>query len=110
MKKRERKVTNAYLSVTNIEENPGGYSEEQILKTLYRYKRFLVEDFGLENAQVWIDRKDGAGFDDIWHLIKEDDFYAVDEDLTIEENCKERVKNLCDHFPLYENKLETSIK
>ena len=31
-------------------------------------------------------------------------------DSLIESNCKERVLNLCNRFPLYEGKLEPSIK
>jgi len=32
------------------------------------------------------------------------------EDLSVEEQCKERVKKLCKNFPLYENKLEPSLQ
>ena len=32
------------------------------------------------------------------------------DDLLIEKKCKERVLNLCNRFPLYEGKLEPSIK
>jgi len=69
---------------------------------------FVTSGLRLGTAALTTRGFDEKAFVEIGNIIA--DRLQNPEDLSIEENCKERVKKLCEYFPLYENKLEPSIK
>jgi len=69
---------------------------------------FVTSGLRLGTAALTTRGFDEKSFFEIGNIIA--DRLQNPEDLSIEERCKERVKKLCDYFPLYENKLEPSIK
>ena len=69
---------------------------------------FVTSGLRLGTAALTTRGFDEKAFIEIGNIIA--DRLQNPEDLTIEERCKERVKKLCEYFPLYENKLEPSIK
>jgi len=68
---------------------------------------FVTSGLRLGTAALTTRGFDKKAFVEIGNIIA--DRLQNPEDLSIEGKCKERVKKLCDYFPLYENKLETSI-
>ena len=69
---------------------------------------FVTSGLRLGTAALTTRGFDEKAFVEIGNIIA--DRLQNPEDLSIEERCKERVKKLCEYFPLYENKLEPSIK
>ena len=69
---------------------------------------FVTSGLRLGTAALTTRGFDEKAFLEIGNIIA--DRLQNPEDLSIEKSCKERVKILCDHFPLYENKLETFIQ
>lgn len=69
---------------------------------------FVTSGLRLGTAALTTRGFDEKAFFEIGNIIA--DRLQNPEDLSIEESCKERVKKLCNYFPLYENKLEPSIK
>ncbi len=69
---------------------------------------FVTSGLRLGTAALTTRGFDEKAFVEIGNIIA--DRLQNPEDLAIEGTCKERVKNLCDYFPLYENKLEPSIQ
>ncbi len=69
---------------------------------------FVTSGLRLGTAALTTRGFDEKAFVEIGNIIA--DRLQNPEDLSIEERCKERVKNLCEYFPLYENKLEPTIK
>ena len=67
---------------------------------------FVTSGLRLGTAALTTRGFDEKAFVEIGNIIA--DRLQNPEDLAIEGTCKERVKNLCDYFPLYENKLEPS--
>ena len=68
---------------------------------------FVTSGLRLGTAALTTRGFDERAFVEIGNIIA--DRLQNPEDLSIEEKCKERVKKLCDYFPLYEDKLEPSI-
>jgi len=68
---------------------------------------FVTSGLRLGTAALTTRGFDEKAFVEIGKIIA--DRLQNPEDLSIEEKCKERVKKLCDYFPLYENKLEPSL-
>jgi len=69
---------------------------------------FVTSGLRLGTAALTTRGFDEKAFVEIGNIIA--DRLQNPEDLTIERTCKERVKKLCDYFPLYEYKLEPSIQ
>ena len=69
---------------------------------------FVTSGLRLGTAALTTRGFDEKAFVEIGNIIA--DRLQNPEDLSIEERCKERVKKLCEYFPLYEHKLEPSIK
>ncbi len=69
---------------------------------------FVTSGLRLGTAALTTRGFDEKAFVEIGNIIA--DRLLNPEDLSIEEKCKVRVKNLCECFPLYENKLEPSIQ
>ena len=69
---------------------------------------FVTSGLRLGTAALTTRGFDEKAFVEIGKIIA--DRLQNPEDLSIEERCKERVKKLCEYFPLYENKLEPSLK
>jgi len=69
---------------------------------------FVTSGLRLGTAALTTRGFDEKAFIEIGNIIA--DRLKNPEDLSIEKTCKERVKNLCDYFPLYGNKLEPSIQ
>ena len=69
---------------------------------------FVTSGLRLGTAALTTRGFDEKAFIEIGNIIA--DRLQNPEDLSIERSCKQRVKNLCDHFPLYENKLEPSFQ
>ena len=68
---------------------------------------FVTSGLRLGTAALTTRGFDEKAFVEIGNIIA--DRLQNPEDLSIEGKCKERVKNLCDYFPLYENQLEPSV-
>jgi len=69
---------------------------------------FVTSGLRLGTAALTTRGFDEKAFIEIGNIIA--DRLHNPEDLSIEEKCKERVKKLCDYFPLYAKKLEPSIQ
>ena len=69
---------------------------------------FVTSGLRLGTAALTTRGFDEKAFLEIGNIIA--DRLQNPEDLSVEKSCKERVKILCDRFPLYDNKLETFIQ
>ncbi len=69
---------------------------------------FVTSGLRLGTAALTTRGFDEKAFIEIGNIIA--DRLQNPEDLSIEDRCKERVKKLCEYFPLYENQLEPTIK
>ncbi len=69
---------------------------------------FVTSGLRLGTAALTTRGFNDEAFIEVGEIIADRLLYS--EDLSIEKKCKERVLTLCNQFPLYEGKLETSIK
>ena len=69
---------------------------------------FITSGLRLGTAALTTRGFNEKAFNEVGEIIA--DRLLNPNDLSIEKNCKERVLTLCNSFPLYAGKLETSIK